>query len=167
MWSAAVDPRVLVARAEHPHDQRDRLFSVAPDAVRILQAPDGEHLLVERGDDLIRLDVVHGTTVRGPVTLRFELADDDRLAAQLTALHAFRAKMPIQSRHERLARKLLALQAVDARNAGASLRESARMLLGPGDWPGDGEHRKSHTRRLLGLGLRMIAEGPRAILEAC
>lgn len=165
MWSAAMDPRVLTARTALPHDPGDRLFIADPAHVRILRAPDCEHLLVERGDEIIRLDVVDGTTAAGPVTLRFELADDDLLEAQIAALRALRAETPVRTRHGRLAGKLLALQAADAHRAGASLRETADLLLGPGDWPGDGEHRKSHVRRLLGTGLRMIDEGPRAILR--
>lgn len=167
MWSAAVDPRVLAARAEPPRDRRDRLFTADPAKVRTLQAPDGEHLLVERGDDVIRIDVVYGTTTAAPVTLRFELADDDRLPEQIAALRTFRAEPPAQICHVRVAGRLLALRAVDARTAGASLRATADLLLGPGAWPGDGEHRKSHVRRLLCAGLRMIDEGPAAILRVC
>jgi hypothetical protein len=54
---------------------------------------------------------------------------------------------------------------VDARQAGASLRETADILLGPGAWPGDGEHRKSYVRRLLNVGSHLIDSGPREILN--
>ena len=64
-----------------------------------------------------------------------------------------------------MAAKLFALQAVDARSEGASLRETAASILGPGDWPGDGEHRKSLVRRMIATGERIIQAGPRAILN--
>ncbi|MBT2189280.1 DUF2285 domain-containing protein [Sphingobium sp. H33] len=92
------------------------------------------------------------------------MADDDHLDARIAAMRALRCSVPNGRRHIRLVRKLLALQAVDARNAGASLREIAENLLGRGEWPGDGEHRKSNVRRLLDSGEDMLRAGPRAIL---
>jgi hypothetical protein len=151
-------------RAVKPLDGHTRLFDAPSADARTVRGPHGEHLLIDRGGDVIRLDVVEGTTAAGPVALRFELADDDRLAAQLAAIRTFRATTPNGHRHMRLARRLFALQAVDARDSGASLREIADLLLGPGDWPGDGEHRKSLVRRLIAAGIRMVCSGPRAIL---
>ncbi|WP_422396644.1 DNA -binding domain-containing protein [Sphingomonas profundi] len=97
--------------------------------------------------------------------LRFDLADDDRLVAQVAAIRALREPRLSGQESLRLAAKLLALEAVDARSDGASLRETAASILGPGDWPGDGEHRKSYVRRLLKIGEQMIRAGPRAILD--
>jgi hypothetical protein len=37
-------------------------------------------------------------------------------------------------------------------------------VLGPGAWPGEGEHRKSLVRRLIAAGDRMIHSGPIATL---
>lgn len=56
------------------------------------------------------------------------------------------------------------MNAVDGRDAGASLKDIADHVLGPGDWPGDGEHRKSMIRRMIVNGDRMLSVGPRAIL---
>lgn len=166
MWSAAVDPCVLTVRALNPTDGHARLFDAQSADVRMVQSSNCEHLLVGRGGDIIRLDVIEGTTAAGPVALRFELTDDDRLEAGVVAICTFRATRPTGRRYGRLARRLFALQAVDARDAGASLREIADILLGPGDWPGDGEHRKSYVRRLFDAGSRMIRSGPREILNA-
>jgi hypothetical protein len=58
----------------------------------------------------------------------------------------------------------VSLHAHDAREAGASLRDIAELLLGPGDWPGDGEWRKSQARRLVQAGASLIRSGPRSIL---
>lgn len=142
-----------------------RLFDTLSAEVRMMRGLRGEHLLIDRGDELVRLDVIDSTTAAGPVTLRFDLADDDRLDTQIAVIRTLRAAVASGPRHGRLARRLLALQAVEARNAGASLKETADILLGPGDWPGDGEHRKSYVRRLLDAGSRMIRSGPREILN--
>jgi hypothetical protein len=53
---------------------------------------------------------------------------------------------PIACRHVRLANRLQTLHAADARNRGVSLRAIADLVLGAGDWPGDGKHRKSLVR---------------------
>ena len=163
MWSADVDPRVLDVRAIKPMDGDTRLFDAASADTRIMRGSEREHLLIDRGGELVRLDVVEGTTAAGAVALRFELADDDRIDLQIAAIRSFRSATATGHRHLRQAGRLLALQATDARDAGASLRETANILLGPGAWPGDGEHRKSYVRRLLDAGSRMIDTGPREI----
>lgn len=130
----------------------------------MLQGPNREHLIIDRGREPVRLDVIEGTTAAGPIMLRFDVADDNCLDVQIAAIRALRCSVSTGRRHIRLARKLLALQAVDARDSGASLREIAEILLGPGEWPGDGEHRKSNVRRLLETGEGVLRAGPRAIL---
>lgn len=149
-----------------PVDARTPLFDALSADARMMRGPLGEHLLIDRGGELVRLDVIEGTTAAGPVVLRFELADDHRFDALVAAIGTLRAAVASVPRHGRLARRLFALKAVDVRNAGASLKETADILLGPGDWPGDGEHRKSYVRRLLDAGSRMIRSGPREILNA-
>lgn len=141
-----------------------RLFDARSINARTLNGLDGEYLLIDRGGEVIRLDVVSGTTTGGPVMLHFDVANDDRLDAQIAAMRALRAIAPAGRPHVRLARRLLALQAVDARDAGASLRETADIVLGRGDWPGDGEYRKSLVRRMIKSGDRMIRTGPAGIL---
>jgi len=164
LWSAAVDPRVLAVRALKPADGHARLFDPQPAAVRMVRGPRSEHLVIYCGGEVIRLDVIDGTMAAGPVSLRFDLADDDRLSVQISTIRTFRTTDAKDCRHRRLASRLLALQAVDARDVGASLQEIAQNLLGPGAWPGDGEHRKSLVRRLVVTGEGMIRAGPRAVL---
>lgn len=165
MWSGAVNACVLSARAQPDHGNSARVFDARSDATRILIGPGREHLLVDRGAELIRLDIVEGTVFDGPVLLHFDLADDGCLERRIAAIRALRSPAPSAPRYNRLANRLLALQAVDVRNAGGSLRETADILLGPGDWPGDGDHRKSRVRRLCDLGRAMIEAGPSAILN--
>lgn len=166
MWSAAVDPRVLTVRALKPSDGYARLFDARSVNARTVRGSQSEHLLIDRGGEPVRLDVIEGSTATGPVALHFDLADDDRLDTQIAAICAFCDTTPADRRHVRLAHRLLALQAVDARDAGASLRGIADIVLGPGDWPGDGECRKSHVRRLLNAGSLIMRSGPREILNA-
>jgi hypothetical protein len=164
MWSAAVDPRVLAVRAGPAVGDTVRTFDAATSSARLLRGPDIEHLLIDCGGALVRLDVFDGSVIGGPVALRFELGDDDHVETRIAALRLFRGTAAI-GRHPRLAGRLLALQAVDAQDAGASLKETAELLQGPGDWPGDGDHRKSQVRRLLALGQDMKHGGARAILR--
>jgi len=164
MWSAAVDPRVLTVRAVPAPGAGSRIFYAHSADVCVLRGINGEHLIIDRGAEPVRLDVIEGTTAAGPVMLRFDLADDDHFDVRIAAARALRCTVSTGHRHIRLARKLLALQAVDAREAGASLREIAEILLGDGEWPGDGEHRKSNVRRLLDTGESLLRAGSREIL---
>ena len=165
MWSATVDPRVLVVRAEAASGERARCLDAASSGARTLVGSVCEHLLLLRGGSPVRLDVIAGTTMAGPVVLHYDVVDDDRLPVRLTAIRSFAAPPAIGRRQVQLAQRLLALHALDARQMGASLREVADLVLGRGEWPGDGEHRKSLVRRLIAAGERMIRAGPPAILE--
>jgi hypothetical protein len=165
MWTAAIDPRVLAVRALNPADGYARSFDGRSAGVRMVQGQRCEHLVIDHGRGTIRLDVIDGTVAAGPVTLRFDLADDGDIDIRLATIRLFRTPASVGRAHRRLADRLNALHAVDARHSGASLRELANILIGPGAWPGDGEHRKSYVRRLLAGGSRMIAAGPRAILR--
>ena len=125
----------------------------------------GEHLVIDRGGVPLRLDVIEGTAMGAPVFLHYDLPDDHRLEVRITVISAVAGTRPIPCRHPQLANRLQALQALDARAVGASLREIANHVLGPGDWPGDGEHRKSLVRRLIVAGEQMVRAGPRAVLD--
>jgi hypothetical protein len=164
MWTAAIDPRVLAVRALKPTDGHARLFDGMSADVRTVRGPRCEHLIVDPGGEVIRLDVIDGTVTAGPVSLRFDLVDDDRLQPKISAINAYRRVTVLAPRHTQLGNRLLALQALDARHAGASLRETADIVLGSDAWPGEGEHRKSLVRRMIVAGERMIRAGPKAIL---
>jgi hypothetical protein len=163
IWSAAIDPRVLAVRAVRDVGRSGLTFD-ANSCTRLLRGPSMEHLLIDRGGDLVRLDVIEGSVAGGPVALRFDLADDDRLDFRIAALRLFRGSPPARG-HARLTGRLRALHAADMQDTGASLRDIADVLLGPGDWPGDGEHRKSQVRRLIVAGQDMKRRGARAILR--
>ncbi len=163
MWSATVDPRVLAVRAGNPGN-RSRLFDAEMSNAHVVRGGRAEHLLIDRANDVFRLDVIEGTVGSGPVSLRFDLADDDRLSMQISAIRRFRDNKVAPRQQSQLAQRLYALQAVDARVSGASLREVSDIVLGPGTWPGDGEHRKSLVRRMIVAGDEMIRAGPGGVL---
>ena len=164
MWSAAVDPCVLSARCDPIPGGSAHAFDGAAQARRVLRSGDGEHLIVEQGGALVRIDVVAGSALIGPCSLCFELPVDHRLDARMGVIRTFVA--PAKARPLlQLARRLSALEAYDAHVAGMSLRAIADLVLGPGDWPGDGEHRKSHVRRLIAIGERMLEQGPTPVLR--
>lgn len=164
IWSAAIDPRVLAVRAVSLIESVVRPLDLELSDTRVLRGQRAEYLLVNRDNALFRLDVIEGTVAAGPVSLRFDLADDDQLPAQISVISAYRRATVPASRHTQLGNRLLALHALDVRQAGASLREIADIVLGPGTWPGEGEHRKSLVRRMVVAGERMIGAGPRPIL---
>jgi hypothetical protein len=166
IWSAAADPRVVAARALLPGRGVGRLFDLIREGGRVARASCGEHLLVDRDGALLRIDIIDGTVVAGPVALHFDVPDDDRLKDRIATILAFAGRNTVARRHLRLASWLLALHAADTRAAGASLRDVADFVLGPGDWPGAGEYRKSVVRRMIATGEQMVRAGPRAILAA-
>lgn len=157
---------MLKATAVEPGPYGSRLFDAKAAGVVLVSGPSSEHLVVDRTGDPVRIDIVGGSVTNGPVGLRFELDDDDQIALRMQCILAFRSEVPTKRcRPQRLAGQMRALQAVDARGDGASLREVADLLLGPGDWPGDGEHRKSQIRRMIAVGEHLLHAGPRAVLE--
>lgn len=157
-----MDPCVLTARAVAGRSAH--ALDASQHDVRIVKEPSCEHVLLDGGSAPVRLDVVEGTMASGPVILHFEIVGDDRLPDQLAAIRHLRAPLP-HRRHEQFSRRLLALEAFDTHAAGASLRETARLILGPGDWPGTGDHRKSLVRRMIAAGAHMIGAGPGAVLR--
>lgn len=163
LWSAAVDPRVLTARAV-PVSGADSngVLALSPVARRA-RSSRTDHLLIDRGD-LLRVDLVDHAAIGGPFRLHFDLPGDEWLEQRITVIRSLRDR-PHHGRHFQLARRLLSLNAVDGRDAGASLKDIADHVLGPGEWPGDGEHRKSMIRRMIASGDLMLLAGPRAILN--
>ena len=165
MWSATVDARVLLARAIVPSPDDAGCFDTSTPGLRRVVAPSAEHLLIDCGRELVRIDVIEGTTAGTPVSIHIDLPLDDRVEPRVAAIRALVAPPQVTPQHTQLAHRLLCLQALDARAAGASLKDVAEILLGGGDWPGDGEHRKSRVRRMILAGERMVNAGPAAILS--
>lgn len=162
LWSAAIDPRVLSATVETTADAATSRLNLLSESARYAPGPSETHLVIDRGGAPVRLDVIGD--IKDGAVLRFDLRSDHRLAHRLEALHDLYAPLPGRRRFPQLARKLAALQAAELNVWGCSLRECADLILGSGDWPGDGDHRKSKIRRLVAAGMAMITAGPRQIL---
>jgi hypothetical protein len=126
-----------------------------------------EHLLLRTRGTSLRLDVVAGTVLAGPVALELSFALD-RLEWRIATVRALAAMLrdesPGAATDARMPRLVLALRALDARHEGASLRDIARGIFGAMDWPGDGDHIKSRTRRLVRLSDDLRRAGPRGVL---
>lgn len=167
MWSAVADPRVLsvIARATTAPDATDiRRFEP-----RVLPSANREHVRLIVHGEAFRLDVVLGTVISGPVHLTYLLTRGERLTRQIETIRrlelAFAGIDPGRVvGTSRVVRSAMALRACDARASGVSLREIAILLLGPGEWPGPGECRKSAVRRLVAFGEKLIRRGPLPIL---
>jgi hypothetical protein len=126
-----------------------------------------DHVILRRGALRLRLDVVGGLPPSESAAFGVLFRAGPHLAAQLDAVRLLRdssggraAGLPAALQED-----LLALWAFDSRVAGISLRSMADNLLGPGYWPGDGEHRKSRVRRLLAKGEALVRAGPGPILS--
>lgn len=164
---------MLIARAQPSRgatiDSRCRAVDLQSLSARVVVGAGREHVRFAHGDSVVRLDMIDGTLLSGPVSLRIELAYGQQFSVQLDALQAFDGLFAGASncsrRHTRLAEMLLPLHAFDERSRGASLRAIADILLGVGDWPGDGEHRKSRVRRLIAAGEAMVRGGPCTVLD--
>jgi hypothetical protein len=164
VWSAVADPCVLRARVLPAGRGDGRQFDAAAANARCVRSPQGEHIAFDCMGEVARIDLVEGSIGRGAANFRFEIDADERLDCQLLALQRIYARSTPAADTKRLRRQHLALMALDARNAGASWRETADLILGRGDWPGDGDHRKSSVRRLVQAGSFLCRSGPRAVL---
>lgn len=174
LWSASVDPDVLMVVAE-PAGSGAGAFDLAAFAdAAAVRAGDQEHVFIRGAGGSLRLDVVAGTVLDGPVLLAHRLTGLDDLDARMRALrqlsllcqfgaHAPWA-MPDDPRLDRLVR---ALRILDARSAGASLRDVAVGLdaRNADDWPGEGESTKSWVRRLVALSDALWRAGPLGVLS--
>jgi hypothetical protein len=139
LWSASVDPMVITASVVDPlaavADRIDlrllsRLVSLAIDDEQV------EHLLLSDGKQSLRIDIVEGTLIGCPSSLRYALEGIARLRGPLTALD--RLMSVVESREfghytpqtgGRHARWILELQVADALAAGATHQEIARALF--------------------------------------
>ncbi|MEZ5655380.1 MAG: DUF2285 domain-containing protein [Sphingobium sp.] len=167
LWRADIDPCVLLVfmqASAPPHGIDFRKFDA-----RILRSDGVEHVRLVIEDEIFRLDVVDGMLAKSPLQLEYLLKRDWRLQKQIETIRRLERCL-VGNKQARIgtagwiSRRLAALQARDARIAGASLRDIAIQMWGPGDWPGPGECRKSAARRLVAIGERLICDGPWPIL---
>ena len=180
LWSADVDPSVLrVIALSHSGDDRSAfdLRRWGGAATLVIGAQGRESLLLRdagRGD--LRLDVVSGSLLDGPVSLLFDLGSTGNVEPMIAALRRYvclcrTGEFPAVRLHgnQRFRRQIQALRAHDALARGASIRDVGTMLFGSDrvrvEWPGPGEALKSHCRRLIALSRFMVSGGYRTLLR--
>jgi hypothetical protein len=136
----------------------------------------GEHLLISNGIRAVRLDVMSGTVMRGPVMLRYEISGITSAGAQLFALRRFLAVVKSGSfsamlhRPERRAwRWIRELRAFDALAKGATQREIATGLIacqsGEAGWRVQSPSLRLQSQRLVRRARYMAGEGYRDLLQ--
>lgn len=155
--------------AGEPHFDLGRLESETAFTV----SANAEHLAIRGATGLLRLDVIQGTLLDGPVRLLHRLGHPRAFNLQLPYLRQLcvlcaqggAAGWTIKA-EQRIEKLILALRVLDARDAGASLRDIAIGLdKHCPDWPGDGESTKSRIRRLVAFSQRLRRAGPRGVLR--
>ena len=135
------------------------LLSV-PQAVTVLRSIDGEHVLIADGPRCIRLDVVAGSMLSGPVRLGYCLCGFDGVEAKIVTLRRLLAvwrlgRLPLSLfPPERKARRwAIALPAYDGMGADASPRHIAIALFGERrvqeDWGGRSDYLRLRVQRLI------------------
>lgn len=162
VWSAAVDPTVVACigepvAANHPDAFNiDRLLLPT---TTVVGTSGVEHLSICNGLRRLRLDLIEGSFLRGPVRLHYRLAgfadaEPKLLTVQrLFALHRLgRFARGLDSRDTKAARWVMMLRAHDLSVAGASQREIAAELFGPDvsrEWRTRSDFLRLRIQRLL------------------
>lgn len=155
----------------------DACAAADPDALDLRRLPctvsvcrcgvEREEVVAADGPRCLRMEVVSGSLLEGPVRLHHHLSGFEELEAsimtlrRLSALHRLGRFPPSLFPPERRGRRwAMALQAHDAASAGASHKEIARVLFGPErvetDWRRGGDLRM-RVQRLVRTADRFIA----------
>ncbi|MCC2977137.1 DUF2285 domain-containing protein [Sphingomonas sp. PL-96] len=176
LWSADVDPSVLQVIALPLSDRAGAAFDLARCGVMATAVAGArcQHILLSNGAGSVRLDVLSGSLLDGPVSLVHVLPGMEESAPALAALrrflhlrHAGRFPGLAARARQRLRRQVMALRAHDALAEGASIRDIGVMLFGrervQDEWAD--EALKSQSRRLITLAREMAAGGYKALLR--
>ncbi|MDR6623871.1 DNA -binding domain-containing protein [Caulobacter segnis] len=144
--------------------------------ILVARIEDGDQqVLVCDGPRRLRLAVIEGDILGGPVTCRLALPLPGGASAALEGLRGLVAlrdtgRLPAAAPREpaRAGRWLESLRAHDARRAGASHREIATLLFGEErvreDWAGRSDYMRMRVQRLLRTADRLAAGGYRGLL---
>lgn len=174
VWSTTVDPSVVACTAEPVASNHADAFSIdrlsiATTTTTIVGTSGSEHLSISNGFQRIRLDIVSGTLLRGPVRLHYRLAgfgDTDAQLLTLRQLHALnrlgRFARGLHPRETQAQRWVMMLRAHDLGTQGASQRDIARELFGDvasTDWRTRSDFLRLRIQRLLRDADAMIRGG--------
>ena len=177
LWSSAVDPSVLRCVATPAAIGEVGAFDLdhcGEEAV-VIAGASAEHVLIGASSVGLRLDVLEGTLLQGPVSLRYDISVVVDLRPPLATLRAFHdlcrmGRLPLRSKRkwQRDRRVVDALRTHDALQDGASIRDVGILLFGTRrvgeEWNAPGEALKSHSRRMIALARRMAGGAWRRLL---
>jgi hypothetical protein len=173
LWTADVDPGVLQVEAVLAPTGSDDSFDLGrfgEMAIMVRDTGGCEHIAISDGYRRIRVDVVSGSMLNGPVLLHHQLMGVDRLDEKLLGLR----RLIALHRHGRLVPSLFpvslqtirivaALRIYDALAAGASQRDMAVALFGwdtvEADWAAASDYLRLRVRRLVRLARRLATGG--------
>jgi hypothetical protein len=178
LWHARLDPAVLVVEASPALSNDPEAFDLAGSEVFAVVAKgssDIEHVALSDGFRRIRIDVVSGTLLEGPVVMTHILTGLTGVSPKLLALRRlialtrtrrFGASLfPVASQTARL---VAALQVFDGLSAGASQRDIGVTLYGQqrvaAEWNGASDSMRSRVRRLVTLTYSLAAGGWQRLL---
>jgi len=175
-WDVAVNRHVIRASARTAASRADQAISLdgLPWPTAILKQGDREELAIRAPQGTVRLSIVDGTLLKGPVALEYRL-DGPNLAERLLALQRWdyllrTGSWPQALIHHapRTDRWLLVLVTMDALARNLSLRETAIALFGletvAREWNQSSDHLKMRTRRLITQARALAAGGYRKLL---
>lgn len=177
LWSWRADPSVPVLEVEPARAGEPGVLDLRAVALPalVVRGEDGEqHALVSEGQSRLRLAVVRGDVLSGPVACRYRLPQGELAVASLDGLRQIVAlgvtgHLPnggIRPR-AKVSRWVEVLRAYDARQAGASQREIAILLFGQArvreDWSGRSDYMRMRVQRLLRAAEEMVAGRYRAL----
>lgn len=170
IWSAETDPRVLGSKPLSRVGQDTDLFDVRLVASLVsiaIDDDDVEHWLISDGHWMVRLDILDGTLLGGPILLEHRLVGFDSAEASISALRqltalAHRGDLPLslRPRETRAPRWILELRTADALAVGASQQEIARCFFGPAiidrHWRVENASYRLRIRRLVRLARKYL-----------
>jgi hypothetical protein len=171
-WSAKRDPNVLRVRAGKTEAVLGA-FDIAKLAHlvwAVVDADGAERLSLSDGRQCLRIDIVIGTLLQGPVRLQFLDNGANGLAplARSLSILAFlldHKRFPVLPRgHSSFARRQIdCLRTYDALLAGASQRDIAIAFFGfdrtVAEWNGRSDAMRSHVRRLCKMARHLAGGG--------
>lgn len=164
-----MDPCVIRVRCKPIGPEFSHSFDLAEHQSRVVTTPIVQHLCLRTPSTFLRLDVIEGSVLDGPVALEPAVHLAAGLECQIVALRRIdrllRGLPNKPASDPRLTRLVMALRVADALAAGASLRVVAREILEADDWPGDGDWAKSWSRRVTSLARALLIAGPAGVLR--
>ncbi|WP_070157819.1 DUF2285 domain-containing protein [Sphingobium phenoxybenzoativorans] len=177
-WTHARDPAVIRATAIRARSRGADSFDIAQLREHVVHTTDSdghEQLLVGSTASCLRLDIVDGSLLDGPVNLTCHISDFDAAAPGLRAirrLHQLQKTLCLPQRPsinpQLWCREIERLQAFDALQSGATQREIGALIFGRAavdyGWNSHTDRVRSAVKRLLRDARTLAAGGYRTML---